>query len=78
MKRPDWLRYLGLRRKGISPERAARVLKPGTYVADVEWKRSEELRVDRLGPGQDDVPNPEKIRDDPWRPRRTLGPIKRR
>jgi hypothetical protein len=50
----------------------------GTYVADVEWKRSEELRVDRLGPGQDDVSDPEKIRDDPWRPKRTLGPIKRR
>jgi hypothetical protein len=78
VKRPDWLRYLGLRRAGVSAERAAQALKPGTFVADVEWKRSEELRVDRLGPGPDDVDEPEPIRDDPWRPRRTLGPIKRR
>lgn len=61
---------------GISPERAAQVLKPGTFVADVHWERTEELRVDRLGPGEDDIP--EEARQDPWRPMRTLGPIKKR
>jgi hypothetical protein len=44
----------------------------GTYVMDVEWHRSEELRPDRLGPSQEDVPDPVQVRD-PWRPSRTLG-----
>lgn len=48
--------------------------KSGTYVADIEWKRVEELRPDRLGPSQDDVPDPEVVRD-PFRPLRTLGPL---
>jgi hypothetical protein len=68
-----WLglrRFLELRRRGkkVPIERA------GSYVADVEWQRSEELRPDRLGPSQDDVIDPEPVRD-PWRPSRTLGPI---
>ena len=44
----------------------------GTFVMDSKWERSEELRPDRLGPGQDDVPDPEPVRD-PWRPTRSLG-----
>lgn len=38
-----------------------------TYVMDIEWERSEELRPDRLGPTQQDVQDPE-------RPTKTLGP----
>lgn len=48
--------------------------KPRSYVADIEWKRVEELRPDRLGPGADDVEEPEVVRD-PFRPLRTLGPL---
>lgn len=46
----------------------------GTFVQDVTWHRSEELRPDRLGPDEDDINDDRKaIRDkDPWRPRRTL------
>lgn len=40
----------------------------GSFVADVEWHRVEELRPDRLGPGWKDVQDPE-------RPVRTLGPF---
>lgn len=51
----------------------ARELRPGSFVMEAEWHRAEELRPDRLGPGQDDVPNPEPV--DKWRPVRTLGPL---
>lgn len=63
-------RFLALRRAGkkVPIERA------GTYVGEIEWHRSEELRPDRLGPTQDDVQDPEPVRD-PWRPQRTLGPM---
>jgi hypothetical protein len=44
-----------------------------TYVMDVAWERAEELRVDRLGPNEDDVVNPERVRVERWRPLRTLG-----
>lgn len=47
---------------------------PRSYVADVVWERAEELRPDRLGPGPDDVEEPEVVRD-PFRPLRTLGPL---
>jgi hypothetical protein len=51
----------------------AGVVQPqGTFVMDIEWERSEELRPDRLGPSQDDVEDPEKVRVERWRPRRTL------
>ena len=42
----------------------------GTYVMDSEFHRSEELRVDRLGPDADDLRG---LPHDPWRPRRTRG-----
>lgn len=48
--------------------------RPGSFVAEVQWERCEELRPDRLGPSQDDVTDPEPVRD-PWRPSRTLGPM---
>jgi hypothetical protein len=54
-------------------ERVAR-----TFVSPVTWERNEELRPERLGPGVDDL----ELRDvkweppnDPWRPKRTLGPF---
>lgn len=80
MSNKSWWRYLALRRRGVKAERAAQVLepKPGTFVMDAEWERSEELRVDRLGPTQDDVEDPERVRVERWRPSRTLGPLPRR
>lgn len=48
---------------------------PKTFVMDVEWHRSEELRTDRLGPQGDDVPDPERVRLERWRPERGLGPL---
>jgi hypothetical protein len=48
--------------------------KPGTFVMDIDWERSEELRVERLGPSPEDVPDPERIQVERWRPSRTLGP----
>jgi hypothetical protein len=64
-------RWRGLwrNRKQREPER------PATFVMDVEWKRSEELRPDRLGPTQEDVENPERVDAERWRPRRSLGPL---
>jgi len=51
----------------------AGVVQPrGTFVMDIDWVRSEELRTDRLGPSQDDVENPERVQTERWRPRRTL------
>ena len=47
---------------------------PGTFVMDIDWERSEELRVDRLGPAPEDVPDPERVQVERWRPSRTLGP----
>lgn len=49
---------------------------PGTFVAESEWSRCEELRPDRLGLTEDVI-----IEEDPeweppadaWRPRNTLG-----
>lgn len=73
IKRPDWLKYLSLRRAGVAREKASRALKPGTFVMEAEWLRSEELRPDRLGPSQDDVVNPERVKLERWRPSRTLG-----
>lgn len=43
----------------------------GTYVMEAQWERSEELRPERLGPSQDDI----DLVQDPWRPRRSLGPL---
>lgn len=45
-----------------------------SFIAEVEWHRSEELRPDRLGPSEDDLVIPV----DPWRPRKTLGPMPKR
>ena len=48
--------------------------KSRTFVMDSEFHRSEELRVDRLGPDEDDLNGQprEAFPYDPWRPRRTL------
>jgi len=53
-----------------------------TYVEEPSWERVEELRVDRLGPSEDDLraddptwTPPEGLQRDPWAPRRTLGPL---
>jgi len=53
-----------------------------TFVGDVEWHRSEELRPDRLGPDEDDLLESDPIwrppmgaRRDPWRPTDSLGPL---
>lgn len=46
----------------------------GTFVVDADLNRSEELRVDRLGPGEEDLEDPLPV-GDPWRPSRTLGPL---
>lgn len=70
MVRLSLRRFLALRRSG----RKVPIERAGSFVADVEWKRSEELRPDRLGPSQDDVTDSEWVRD-PWRPGRTLGPM---
>jgi hypothetical protein len=51
-----------------------------SYVADVTWERSEELRPERLGPGAEDIDEADESTEvpiDPWRPRRSLGPMKR-
>lgn len=47
-----------------------------TFVMDAQWSRTEELRPDRLGPGEDDLTD--VVRVDPWRPKRTLGPMRKR
>jgi hypothetical protein len=62
------LRTIFRRRAGKSPQAGV----GGTFVMEAEWERSEELRTDRLGPSQDDVENPERVRVERWRPRRTL------
>jgi hypothetical protein len=57
---------------GVVPERK-------TFVVDAEIERSEELRVDRLGPTEDDLAD-----DDPewtpppdaWRPESTLSHVR--
>lgn len=75
-----WMRFLALRRKGVSAKIAQRVLggvePPKSFVADVEWHRAEELRADMIG-----VPSEDEIREDrphdPWRPSRTLGKLPR-
>jgi hypothetical protein len=75
----DWeglKRFLRLRRAGVPADKAQRALEGKTFVMEAEWLRSEELRPDRLGPSQDDVENPERVRVERWRPSRTLGPLK--
>lgn len=62
------LRQIFRRRNADTSER-------GTFVMDAQWSRTEELRPDRLGPSHDDVQGSEKVRADPWRPARTLGPL---
>lgn len=54
-----------------------------TYVEEPGWERAEELRVDRLGPTEDDLRQddpewtpPEGLQRDPFAPRRTLGPLR--
>lgn len=65
--------FMALRRQG----KRVPIERSGTYVAEIEWERSEELRPDRLGPTQDDVTDPEVVRD-PWRPSRSLGPMRKK
>lgn len=62
---------------GVVPEQPRR-----SFVSEPEWHRVEELRPDRLGPGEDDLraddpewTPPEGLTRDPWAPRRTLGSI---
>jgi hypothetical protein len=64
-----WPRIRFSRRKVRDPR-----LRPGSFVVDAEFHRTEELRPEMLGPTQEDVPHPERV-EDPWRPARTLGPI---
>lgn len=64
-------RMLGLERRPEPKEEQLR----GSFTMETEWFRSEELRPDRLGPTQDDVENPERVRVERWRPSRTLGPL---
>jgi hypothetical protein len=61
-------------------EKVADARPSGTFVMDAEWERAEELRPDRLGPGEDDLDDEEPVvnlysLNDPERPVRTLGPI---
>lgn len=66
---------MNILRKIFRRRNAGVVPTPGTYVMDIEWERSEELRPDRLGPSEDDVEDPERVRIEKWRPNRTLGPM---
>jgi hypothetical protein len=59
----NWVKRMLIRWLGDQPRR--------TEVVEAEWHRSEELRPDRLGPSTDEVQA--WIREDPWRPRNTLG-----
>lgn len=70
-----WKARLIRRLGGVVPDKPRR-----TTVQDISWERAEELRVDRLGPSEDDIRNedpewvpPEGLQRDPWAPRRTLG-----
>lgn len=45
----------------------------GSFSAEIEFHRTEELRPERLGPSADDLPS--DAFNDPWRPSTTLGPI---
>jgi hypothetical protein len=58
---------------GVVPEEKS------TFVVDALIQRSEELRVDRLGPGEDDLDpdGDQPVRIDPWRPVNTLGPMRK-
>ncbi len=62
----SWLSNLMARR---------RVDRPGSFVAEVEFHRNEELRPERLGPGIDDIDPADETRNDPWRPIKSLGPL---
>jgi len=62
-----WPKRWSFRRKDEQPQ--------GSFVMDVEWQRSEELRPDRLGPTDDDIRDPERVRVERWRPTRSLGPL---
>lgn len=50
-----------------------------TVIVQAEVERTEELRVDRLGPSEDDLEGEREsfANRDPWRPSSTLGPIKK-
>lgn len=68
---PDWkarlIRYLG----GVVPEPR------GTFVSQAEIERSEELRVDRLGPSAEDLDDytAPTLPHDSERPESSLGPL---
>lgn len=66
----NWLTRLAARRKAKKQPPPAGVVRQ-SFVADVDWHRNEELRPDRLGPGPDDI----DLKADPWRPRKSLGPL---
>jgi hypothetical protein len=44
------------------------VVRTQSFVTDADWQRAEELRTERLGPGEDDIPQVK----DPERPSTTL------
>lgn len=70
---PEWKAKLIRALGGVVPERR-------TVVVQADIERTEELRVDRLGPDEDDLDKDERepfVPDDPWRPSTTLGPIRR-
>lgn len=70
----EWKRRIITRLGGVVPEPKQ------SFVMEANMERAEELRVDRLGPSEDDLDGEREpfVPDDPWRPATTLGPIRRR
>ncbi len=71
----EWKRRIIVRLGGVVPDEKQ------TFVMEAQMERAEELRVDRLGPSEDDLVGerePFVPPNDPWRPATTLGPIRRR
>lgn len=72
----NWREMLIRRLGGVVPERQS-------FVVDADIERSEELRVDRLGPTEDDLIQedptwtpPPDAQADPWRPESTLRHVR--
>ena len=72
----NWLKRIADRRRRAKDAQVIPVKAGHTYVMQAEWRRTEELRPDRLGPGENDLTD--EVRVDPWRPQRTLGPMRKR
>jgi len=65
----DRIRREITRRRKASKSPIAGVVPPrGSFVLEANWERAEELRMDRLGPTEEDV----KMPDDSERPAATL------